>query len=112
MKAKPICRINFNVKQPKEFLRNNGMVYTIRTRRKYSGICRVLFDGKDVAIGYVTKVSRLNDAIKNGTINEYAKYSGFKSAEEWLNVAKSIYSYFYRVKSNLYIYKVRIIKWR
>jgi len=101
---KPICFINFKIKQPQEFLRKHGFVYTVRCKRKYKGLCRIQFNGEEVAIGIVEEIGNLQQI----DLEEYAKYSGFNSADEWWDVIKKIYG---RVKKRLYLYRVKVIEW-
>lgn len=99
--------IFFNVQQVREFLLKNGFVYTLRKSRRI---------GNDLAVygSYYkqTKIGKCKIQLEAtypigseiDLSSEHVKYSSFKSAEEWFNLAKKL------CKGELpYLYKVTLI---
>ena len=96
-------RIVFNVPEVRSFLRKHGEVYTIRKSRS-TGLTKVYFGDKLVAIGYVRYVTDVTD---KSIIKRYVSKSGFRNVDDWYNLAVKLH----RSRNALKLYHVRIIRW-
>lgn len=82
----------FNVKEARNFLLNNGFVYTLRSKpyrlrsKKTCGLDILSYNGfGKKGLVYFVFVKRIRE---NKELKDFVKYSGFNSIEKWLNEAK------------------------
>ena len=109
--------ILFTLKEPIEHLFKHGFVYTVRKNRIKEGIKRICYKHKTntIAIGRVKYVGIVRFLFryvevdgKLYDIDEYTRYSGFRTAIDWINACKRIYPKSFRYSMPLY--KVELIK--
>jgi len=100
--------IFFNVVDVRNQLLTYGNVYTLRHKRR---------DGRDVAVmgtrySFTVFADVMIEEVKpiyaSWELVPYVKFSGLKSAEQWLQLAKS----FYTKDTQLYLYRVTLIRRR
>jgi hypothetical protein len=71
----------FNVEEARNFLLENGYVYTLRPVHKKEGVVTLMYDKKEqgeVFVEFIFKVESIYQLLP------YVKKSGFSSIDEWL----------------------------
>jgi len=106
-----MSNIYFNVKEAREFLLENGFVYTIRKKRSVGRAIAVVgsyYNHKpiaDVDVIEVTTKPVLERGEFDSTLSFYVKTSGFKNLSDWLKAVMK-----FKPKESLFLYKV-IMSW-
>jgi len=84
--------IFFNVKSVREFLLDNGFVYTLRKRRKHVGLTRAVFGNYYKKHWFaVVLVEELHRIKRADQLTSYLPNSGLScSVGQWLSLAKRL----------------------
>ena len=102
-----MSNIFFNVKEARNFLLENGFVYTIRKRRstgKANAVVGSYYKHKTIAEVDVIEVTTkpvLAHGEFDSTLSFYVKNSGFKNLSDWLKAVMK-----FKPKTSLFLYKV------
>ena len=93
--------ISFGYFEPRNRLENDGFVYSLRPfKRNKLGVNWYNYEKDGEKQGYVHIEFIGNFLNKDKQLEEYVKYSGFNSLDEWLKKAKK----------GRYLYKVTLLK--
>ena len=104
--------IRFSVPSAMECLRRNGIVYTLRAKRKHLGKISVLFRDEKVGIAEIREIGKVDlksKKVNDEHLNKFLKLSGFSSVEEWIRTALLLNTRYAR--EDMRLYEVRIIEW-